>query len=96
MKILIVKLGSIGDIVHTLPALAAIRRSLPDAEITWVAEERSAEILRQNPMIDHLVEVNTRAIRPGSAVDSIVGELRRQAADSVQTDMTLLSTFRAC
>lgn len=79
MKILIVKLGSIGDIVHTLPALAAIRRSLPDAEITWVAEERSAEILRQNPMIDHLVEVNTRAIRPGSGVDSIVAELRRQA-----------------
>jgi lipopolysaccharide heptosyltransferase I len=78
MKILIVKLGSIGDIVHALPALAAIRRSLPDAEITWVAEERSAEIIRQNPMIDNLVEVNTRAIRPGSGADSIIGELRRQ------------------
>ena len=49
--ILIVKLGSSGDNSHTLPALAAIRQALPDAEILWVVEERSAEILRQNLLI---------------------------------------------
>ncbi len=38
MKILIVKLSSIGDIIHTLPALAAIRRELPGAEISWAVE----------------------------------------------------------
>jgi heptosyltransferase-1 len=38
MRILIVKLGSIGDIVHTLPALAALREGFPDAEISWVVE----------------------------------------------------------
>jgi heptosyltransferase I len=63
MKILIVKLSSIGDIVHTLPALAAIRRTLPDAEISWVVEKRSAEILRNNPLISNLIEIDTRAIR---------------------------------
>ena len=37
MRILIVKLSSIGDVVHTLPAAALLRRALPDARITWVA-----------------------------------------------------------
>jgi len=63
VRILIVKLGSIGDVVHTLPALAAIRRSLPDAEISWVVEDRVAEILRGNPYIDHLIEIDTRRLR---------------------------------
>ena len=65
MRILIVKLGSIGDIVHTLPALAAIRNALPHAEISWVVERRSAEILRDNPILDRLIEVDTKALRRG-------------------------------
>jgi lipopolysaccharide heptosyltransferase I len=65
VRILIVKLSSIGDIVHTLPALAAIRRALPDAEISWVVERRSAEILRDNPLVDRLIEVDTKALRRG-------------------------------
>ncbi|HEY6804672.1 MAG TPA: lipopolysaccharide heptosyltransferase I [Pyrinomonadaceae bacterium] len=65
MKILIVKLGSIGDIVHTLPALAAIRAGLPDAEISWVAERSTSDILRDNPILDRLIEVDTKALRRG-------------------------------
>jgi lipopolysaccharide heptosyltransferase I len=65
MQILIVKLGSIGDIVHTLPALAAIRSGLPKAELSWVVERSSAEILRDNPLLDHLIEVDTKALRRG-------------------------------
>jgi lipopolysaccharide heptosyltransferase I len=65
MRVLIVKLGSIGDIVHTLPALAALRRGIPHAEISWVVERQSAEILRDNPFIDRLIEVDTKALRRG-------------------------------
>jgi len=65
MRILIVKLGSIGDIIHTLPALAAMRRALPDAEISWVVERRASEILRDNPILDRLIEVDTKALRRG-------------------------------
>ncbi|HKY29303.1 MAG TPA: glycosyltransferase family 9 protein [Pyrinomonadaceae bacterium] len=65
MRILIVKLGSIGDIVHTLPTLAAIRRSLPQSEISWVVERRSSEILRDNPLLDRLIEVDTKVLRRG-------------------------------
>src|SRR5256886_3475277 len=65
MRILIVRLGSIGDIVHTLPSLAVIRHALPDAEISWVVEHRAAEILRDNPLIDRLIEIDTKALRRG-------------------------------
>jgi heptosyltransferase I len=65
MRILIVKLSSIGDIVHTLPALAAMRRALPEAEISWVVEHGPAEILRDNPLLDRLIEVDTKALRRG-------------------------------
>jgi len=65
MRILIVRLGSIGDIVHTLPSLAAIRRALPDAEISWVVERRSSEILLDNPLLDRLIEIDTKALRRG-------------------------------
>jgi len=65
MRILIVKLGSIGDIVHTLPSLAAIRRALPSAEVSWVVESRAAEILRSNPVLDRLIVIDTKALRRG-------------------------------
>ncbi len=65
MRILIVKLGSIGDVVHTLPALAALRTGMPQAEISWVVERQSSEILKDNPLLDRLIEVDTKALRRG-------------------------------
>src|SRR5580765_9027867 len=65
MRILVVKLGSIGDIVHTLPALAALRAAMPQAEIAWVVERNCAEILKDNPLLDRLIEVDTKALRRG-------------------------------
>lgn len=60
MKILVVKLSSIGDIVHCLPAVAAIRSRLPEAEITWVAERRSSELIEGSPVIDRLIQIDSR------------------------------------
>lgn len=78
VKILIVKLGAIGDIIHTLPTLVAIRAAVPDAEISWVAEKRSAEILRGNALIDRLIEVDTRSLRSGRVVAEILPRFREQ------------------
>ncbi len=78
MHILIVKLGSIGDIIHTLPSLAAIRQALPDAEISWVVEERSAEMLRGNELVDNLIEVDTKSLRGGNIIEEILLGATRQ------------------
>lgn len=78
MRILIVKLGAIGDIVHALPALAAVRAALPNAEIAWAVERRAAEILRGNRLLDDLIELDTRALRAGRFVRDRLPEARRQ------------------
>lgn len=62
-RVLIVKLGSIGDVVHTLPAAALLRRSLPEASIAWVVEPTAAPILEGSPAIDELIEIDTRSWR---------------------------------
>jgi heptosyltransferase I len=78
VNILFVKLGSIGDVVHTLPALAAVREALPRARISWAVDRRSAEIIRENPLIDRLIEVDTRALRKGRVVSEILPRVREQ------------------
>src|SRR6187401_2085477 len=86
MRILIVKLGSIGDIVHTLPSLAALRAAQPQAEISWVVERRAAEILRDNPLLDRLIEVDTkvlrRALMSGETLRAPRQQLRRLRASA--------------
>ena len=52
MNILIVKLSAIGDVIHTLPSLAALRQLYPDAHITWVVEEAAADLVKNHPYLD--------------------------------------------
>jgi lipopolysaccharide heptosyltransferase I len=78
MRILFVKLSSIGDIVHTLPALAAVRKALPAAEISWAVESSSAEILRGNSFINNLIELDTRSLRGGKVIEEILLDASRQ------------------
>lgn len=85
MRILIVKLGSIGDVVHTLPALAAVKAALPRARVSWVVERRAAEVLRDNPLIERLIEVDTRSLRSVSSIfakeDGFFAQLHRLRAN---------------
>jgi heptosyltransferase-1 len=52
MKILAVRLGSMGDVIHTLPAVALLKRGFPRAEVTWAIESRWAPLLDENPFVD--------------------------------------------
>jgi heptosyltransferase I len=53
-SILVIKPSSLGDIVHTLPAVAAIHDAHPRAEITWVINPEWATLLRGNPDVNHV------------------------------------------
>jgi lipopolysaccharide heptosyltransferase I len=48
-----------GDLVHTLPAVAALRRRYPEARIDWLVESRHRDVLLDNPDVDSLLEVDT-------------------------------------
>lgn len=81
MHVLVIKLGSIGDIIHALPSLVTIRQAMPDAEISWVVEERSAEILRGNRLIDNLIEVDTHSLRGGKIIEEMLLGASKQIKD---------------
>ncbi len=61
MNVLIIKLSSIGDCVHTLPALYALRKGFDKtgvkARIDWLVEEAASGVLKGNPLIDNLIIV---------------------------------------
>jgi ADP-heptose:LPS heptosyltransferase len=64
MRILIVKLGAIGDVVHALPALAALRRSMPEAHLAWAVEQGgAAKLLQGCSRLDELIELDMRGWR---------------------------------
>src|SRR5262249_33095926 len=60
MKLLVIKLSSIGDVVHALPAVSLIRRELPNAEISWIVERRASDVLVGSPVIDDLIVIDSR------------------------------------
>ena len=55
IKILIVKLSAIGDVIHTLPSLNAIRKHYPDAHITWLIEEVSSSLVVGHDALDRII-----------------------------------------
>ena len=54
-NVLIVKLSSIGDVIHALPVAYAIKETYPDTKITWVVEPAAYELLTNNPTIDKII-----------------------------------------
>ena len=61
MRILIVRTSALGDVVHALPVLTALRRRFPGARIGWVVEEAMASVLAGHPDLDELLPVGLRA-----------------------------------
>ncbi len=53
-RILLVRLSALGDVVFALPALKALRRALPEAQLEWLTEDRHAGLLRNHPDLDGL------------------------------------------
>ncbi len=54
-KILIIRLGAIGDVIRTLPALNALKKSFPGSHVAWLVEDKSESILTGHPQIDDLI-----------------------------------------
>jgi len=75
VNILIVKLSAIGDVIHTLPALNAIRKHYPHASITWLVEEDAALLVQEHKALDRvLVSKRKRwlkALRSSSFLNTI-------------------------
>jgi len=55
MKIVIIKLGALGDVIRTIPILEAIKDKYPKSEILWVTKKASLEVLENNPAINKIL-----------------------------------------
>lgn len=71
MNVLIVRLGALGDVLHTLPAVTALKQAHPDWHLHWVIEPRWIPLLEGNPILDSIIPLNRRSW-------SSIWEARRQ------------------
>ena len=69
-KFLIIKLSSIGDIVHALPFLRTLRSNRPNAYIAWIIEESFQDLIKCNPDLDEVIPVRTRYWRKNINIKS--------------------------
>jgi heptosyltransferase-1 len=90
VKILIVKLSSLGDVVHTMPAVQDIRRALPQAQIDWVVERAFAPLVQRCDGVHRVIECDLRrwrktpfSRRTREAWRTFKTELQREAYDAV-------------
>ncbi|MCP4655499.1 MAG: glycosyltransferase family 9 protein, partial [bacterium] len=75
MNVLIVRTSAMGDIVHALPVLSALRRGLPGARIGWVVERAFAPLLEAHPDLDEVIPVRLRAWRKNLLSGRVRGEI---------------------
>ncbi|MEX2114060.1 MAG: glycosyltransferase family 9 protein [Pirellulales bacterium] len=81
-RILIVRLSAIGDVLHGLPVLCALREALPKAFIAWVVEGRNGELLRGHRALDELIVVSRGWLKRPRAVWDLRRKLRQLKFDT--------------
>jgi lipopolysaccharide heptosyltransferase I len=80
---LIIRLGSLGDVIHGIPAAAALRERHPDARIDWLVDPRYVELLALVEGLDAAVPFDPRGLVRGGASWSTLGRLRDAHYDAV-------------
>ena len=82
-KFLIVRLGSLGDVIHGIPAAAALRARFPDAQIDWLVDPGYVELLELVECIDTPIAFDPRALRIGGDALRVLKGLRAAHYDAV-------------
>jgi heptosyltransferase-1 len=79
MKILVVRLSSLGDILHMFPAVSDLHRHFPDAEIHWLVEPAFAEAVGWHSAINKVITIPLRAHKKNWwKIPALLSKLRQQ------------------
>lgn len=80
-RLLLIRLGAVGDVLRTLPALHMLRRTFPHIHLAWIVEELSRELLMDHPEIDQVITFPRRELRSAglhpTQLPAIVSRLAR-------------------
>ena len=77
-SVLIVRLGALGDLVHALPAVAALRDAWPEAQIDWLVDARYRALVDLVPIVNRVVALGG----PRTSLVGVVRSLRRERYDT--------------
>jgi heptosyltransferase-1 len=77
-RILVIRLGAMGDVIAALPAVASLKHSIPHSKITWVVEPKWSVLLEDNPYVDSVMLLDRRKF---SGLGSAWHELRAARFD---------------
>ncbi|HWX00128.1 lipopolysaccharide heptosyltransferase I [Collimonas sp.] len=99
MNILIVRVSSLGDVMHNMPMVSDIRRHYPDANIDWVVEEGYTGLVRMNPDVRRIIPIALRRWRKSlltaatrAEIANFRKQLKQDAYDVVFDTQGLLKT----
>ncbi len=59
-RILVVRLGAMGDVIHALPAAATLKQAMAPSHLAWAIEPRWTPLLEGNPHVDEMIAINRR------------------------------------
>jgi heptosyltransferase-1 len=76
LNILLVRVSSLGDVLHNLPIVADIHRHFPDARVDWVVEEGYVSLVKLNPRVRKVIPIALRRWRKGLGEAAVRAELR--------------------
>ncbi|NMG03083.1 lipopolysaccharide heptosyltransferase I [Azoarcus taiwanensis] len=91
MRVLLIKTSSLGDVIHTLPAVTDATRAIPGIRFDWVVEESFAEIPAWHPAVDRVIPVALRRWRKSVLRSWLSGEWRQmtQQLTAARYDLTI-------
>src|SRR5262249_4550950 len=84
MNILIVRLGALGDVVHTIPAVAAIKKAFPDSRIDWLVDRKHRDIVDLVTVVDRVIAVDSNTLAGWSETVKILRQTKYNAAIDLQ------------
>jgi heptosyltransferase-1 len=90
LKVLIVKTSSLGDLIHTLPAVTDAVAAIPDIRFDWVAEEAFAEVPSWHPAVERVIPIAIRRWRKRWIRSWLDGEIKQTRHDLRRREYDLI------
>lgn len=94
MKILILRVSAIGDVIHTLPAVFFIKKYCPSAQISWVIQEKAANIILNQPFIENVFVLRDKFLHPKNVLHTFktIQEIKKTKWDVILDFQGILKT----
>jgi lipopolysaccharide heptosyltransferase I len=83
-SILVVRLGALGDIVHAIPAVAAIKKAFPQSRVDWLVDRKHRDIVDLVTVVDRVIAIDSNSLAGWSEAISLIRQTKYDAAIDLQ------------